>query len=316
MTFQPPSDTTPLPPPVQAPPPPPAKKFPWTIVIIVTVVICLICVAVGVLGGVGKRLLEKQVDTLLTTPIAEELATQQTEVTATTESVAEPTAEVAAPTEEATATTEAPAPAEGGNQVSNAETFKDDFSSNQLGWEVSEDGNRTMGLDEGGYEIRVFALDDYYSTIIPAEFDPQYVAFDMTNLDDPFDGTYGVMCQYEDDANHLYVELTVPEGYIVAKVINNEYELLSEADDPENSEWARTRTIRQGQGETNHVEVSCTTDSISLRVNGEDVYSAVLDEPIGKPGPSALFVYTIESADEDGFGVRFDNIEASPNPMP
>lgn len=304
----------------QTPPPAaPAKKFPWVAVIIGVVVVCLLCVVVVLVAGIGKKILDGQNllggETPGVTTVVVEAATatpvpDRFDPTATAEEpAAEPTAEEA-PAADATATPPTEDGETGGagsGLVIEDGLLQDDFSTDEAGWPTAKDANIDLGVRDGAYYFQILTPDYYDWAYFPVDFNPQQVSFDVTNLQDPPDGNFGLFCQFQDSNNYLYLEVTVSDGFILAQMRDGKMNLLSITGDADNI-WTYTRTLNRDVGDTNHFDVVCKPDEMVLSINGELVKKVTVEEPFAYEGESAFFVFAVEEADADGFAVNFDNV--------
>lgn len=314
---------------------PPPKKFPWVPVIIGVVVLCLLCAAVLVIGGLAKRFLEQSQEKILgaTTQtvgaivdelepagqtleaVAEEADSTATvvdrvEVTATEE--AEPTA-TAEPMSEATP--------EGGEEAvpkatiaAGDEVLEDDFTTD-IGWPSANDEDIDLGVRDGAYYFQIKTPNYYDWAYLPVDFNPQQFSFDVKNLQDPPDGTFGVFCQFQDIENYLYLEATMPDGYMFGQVIDDEHTLLTPTGDAD-TDWTYTSALNMEVGDINHFDLICTPTRMTLKINGKQMASVDVPQQFANEGEGAFFVYAIDDADEDGFAVEFDNVVLRREPLP
>lgn len=334
MTYSPP----PAPAPVAAPPPP-AKKFPWLPVIIGVVVVCVLCSGIALVAGIGKWFLDRQglpggtisetrvvtVEVLTVTPEAQPVepsetaqppATETPSASPTATATLAPTEVPATPTPADTATPEAVVvtPETVTGLVREEGLLQDDFSSDAAGWPSASDTHIELRVQDGTYYFQILTPDIYDWAYLPVDFIPQQVSFDVINIQEPFDGTYGLFCQYQDRDNYLFVEVTSPEGYLVGQRLNGEARLLESDGDP-GYDWTFTDALKNGLGEVNHFQVICKPDEVTLYINGQFIHSARVEQPFAAPGRAALMVYAIKEADEDGFAVEFDNVTVRAEPL-
>lgn len=186
----------------------------------------------------------------------------------------------------------------------------DDFSSSALGWPVINDGNTVAGYENGAYGIQHKEKGAYKIIFLPVSFSPYVINFDARSDETYRDGTYGVICQYQDADNYYYLEINLESGdYEIVQVLKGEpFSLL----DPENQSefWSPLTALNPDPTEVNHFRVMCFTDEVSLSVNDEDVINVFSDQPFEMDGSAAFFVYTSNNAKSDGFKVILDNVEA------
>lgn len=211
----------------------------------------------------------------------------------------EPTAGSEAPTESA--------PAANTGQWSDDTTLVDDFSSKAMDWVEYDDGSTIIQYADGVYSFNIAEADYYDWAYVPVDFYPTYIEFDVWGLPGEQNGTVGVMCQIEDEDNHYYIELDLGyREYIAATIIDGETTYLTGSGTDDDA-WSSTDAIKASPEQVNRVIVVCTTDMLSLSVNGEQVYSKFLDEPHLPAEQMGLFVFANEDA-ADGYQVFFDNV--------
>ena len=88
---------------------------------------------------------------------------------------------------------------------------------------------------------------------------------------------YGVICAYQDVDNFITVEITSSGDYSFWKQTDGEWDILLDASRP-------SEAIKSGK-ETNHWQVDCADNSLSLTINGEYIASVQhVEIPAGDVG--------------------------------
>ena len=287
-----------------------------------------------VLGGyflLRDRLLPDQAATATLPPDVVSLSSTQTVIAITREfmsnpTVSEPTLPVSAiettlPTLEPTPTTmptEVPplsptATADSiftGSQYLDETYLYDDFSSDALGWTVYQDDVTITKYEEEAFSIQVTQQNTFDWVYLPVDFIPYEINFDVRSFDGPQDGTFGVLCQYQDVDNYYYIEIDLlTKDYTIAQSIDDKFIPLTPLN--ENGQyWQPADQLNEPPTEINQIGVSCYLDIIGLFINNEFVDSVTVDQPFNDPGQAALFVYAFDFAGEAGYKVFFDNVEA------
>lgn len=294
------------------------KKFPWVIVIIGVVVLCLVCAGVTAAIVAGKMYLDRQKAAEIVTPTAwvEALPTADSLMGEATEEVVEPTeteeptaTEEVIATEEPTATAEPEATPTGELPFSDDIELKDQFANNELGWYVDDTAEYIYQIEDGVYRLTFPVPGLYENAYLPTMFDPQRVTFDARNVMDPAEGTFGWNCNVQDSLNYQYFEFTMPEGFIVSQVVDGSFTMVAEPGDTD-MYFTETEYLNIGLGETNNFDLTCTLDEMILVINGEEVYRTGLPHRFESQGYSAFFGYVYDWS-EEGYAIEIDNVWAT-----
>lgn len=212
-----------------------------------------------------------------------------------------PTTEIL-PTE--TAATEASGSGLTGSQSISDTSLFDDFSSEALGWPIFDDGSTIMQYENDAYSIQIVPTQYIDWAYVPVEFSPNYIKFDVWGLPGEQNGTFGVFCQYQDSSNHYYAEFDLQDKkYILAEYYDGEDISFTGEDF-----WVDTSALLSSPESSNTIELTCTLDSMTLVINGQQVDQVDVTQQVPSPGEMAFFVYTYSFADENGYKVYFDNI--------
>ena len=197
-----------------------------------------------------------------------------------------------------------------GGQYLDETYLLDDFSSDALGWTVYDDGVTITKYEEDAFSIQVKQQNTFDWVYLPVEFVPYEMNFDVRGFNGPQDGTFGVLCQFQDVENYYYVEIDLlTSDYTIAQSLDGELVPLTLQN--ENGQyWWKAEQLNTSPTETNRIGVSCYLDYIGLFINNEFVDSVTVDQPFDEPGQAALFVYAFDFAGEEGYKVFFDNVEA------
>ena len=276
------------------------KKFPWWVIVLIVVVLCGMCVLVVAAGAFAIPWIRERGES----PV---ILSEQT-------LAPEPTLQFEHPI--LPDVTESFDPGTGpiitgltGDQVYDGTYLYDDFSSAALGWPVANDEITILQYENEQYSFQVLQADEFDWAYPPIDFLATNIWFDVQGLPGEQNGTFGVFCQDLDIDNYYFVEFDLEtRSYLVGVVANSEFTYLT----PENSEgnhWVDSTTINSKPEQVNRIGVSCYLDYISLFINDEWVDDFNVPVPFTTDGDMALFVYTFDFADENGYKVFFDNVE-------
>jgi len=197
-----------------------------------------------------------------------------------------------------------------GNQRSDDHSIFDDFSSNALDWPVVDDGKVVLSFENQSYSIQVKEPDYYDWAYLPVNFIPYEIKFDARGPSGDQDGTFGVFCQYQDEDNYYYAEFDLANNtYVIGQALDGELIPLTEQNDS-GQYWRSASALKAPPTSVNQIGVGCYLDIITLFINDQWVDEVSVSEPFDQTGDAALFVYTYDFADEDGYKVIFDNVEA------
>jgi hypothetical protein len=137
----------------------------------------------------------------------------------------------------------------------------------------------------GGYSI------DFYARVVEGESH----------------GDFGVLCNFQDDKNYIYIGVT--EGYyMIGKYVDGNWDPLTEP------AWTPSAEV-QSQNGLFHVVVMCGEGAYGLQVN--DFGQPVITDETFSGGQVALFASSWKNAVQDGdyfFKVLFDDFSISGNP--
>ncbi len=276
---------------------------------------CIFLVCVCGLGAVGSYFLFSP-DSVSSAPTPTLLA-----VIAPAPMVNEPSATFPAEPTEILVLTEAPEPTPWptvesteasdsltGSQNRDENSIFDDFSSQALGWPVFDDGKTIIQYEDGAYSLQITEADYFDWAYAPVDFLPNAIQLDVWGLPGTQEGTFGVICQYQDTDNYYYVEIDLgTRQFVIAQVQAGEYISLNYPD--ENGQyWLSADPLYPSPEQVNHIEVNCDQDFMVLTINDALVYHVTIPEPFSNPGEIALFVYTYPFAGPEGYKVFFDNV--------
>ena len=222
----------------------------------------------------------------------------------------------AAPTETPWPTaepTEAPSPtpedqAFTGKQYREEEAIFDDFSSTALGWPEYNDGITVLQYEDGAYSFQINEGDYYDWVYAPVDFWPNAIQFEVWGEPGPQEGTFGVMCQYQDENNYYYVEIDLgTREFVMAVNRNGEHTPLTIPDEY-GQYWLSADPLKAYPEDINRIDLTCYQDFMVLLINTGLVYHANIPEPFTAPGEIAFFVYANPTVGVEGYRVFFDNV--------
>jgi hypothetical protein len=190
-------------------------------------------------------------------------------------------------------------------QVNNNSEFRDDFSSNALGWSEVQRDNSKRGYLPEAYFIEVTAPGVFALSFAPVNFIPEVVTFDAQVVAGEAGGTFGLLCQYVDEKNFYMVELNPFRGEIaLGERLAGTYQALT------SPEWQPASSFDTSPGTINHIQIGCTQELIDVRLNDTLVAAVEIAQPIREATQTALFAAGYPGLDAQGFKVSFDNFSA------
>ena len=277
------------------------RGFPWWGIVLGIGCVCIVCACLVVVGGIvffpksSAPLSPDVVNTVLPPP---------TERPALTEApvLPQPTSPVS------------PEPASPSSSLTGAQQVRDtylydDFSSDALGWPVFDDGKTIIKYEDGQYSIQIRETDYTDWAYVPIAFGPTDISFDVNGLDGPQNGTFGVLCGFQDENNYDYVEFNLGDrSYVIGQYVNGESIPLT----PQNAQgqyWQEAGALNESPSTADRIAITCYPDFITLYINDTWVTEASVQKPFDNLGEMALFVYAYSFADKDGYKVFFDNVE-------
>ncbi len=196
------------------------------------------------------------------------------------------------------------APAHSGQYSGDNQIF-DDFSNQDLGWDVYSDETTNLGYEDEQYFIQIMDSQWIVWSYIPVDFYPTAIEFDA-QIPQPYtgNGTVGVMCLVQDEDNYYYVDIDVENSaYQIGQSTADQYTYLT------NDEWETSDDFAADPSASNHYAVTCDTNQISLFINGKFEDQVFLTGPVSD-GSMAIYGFSWENMDENGLKIYFDNVSA------
>jgi hypothetical protein len=173
--------------------------------------------------------------------------------------------------------------------------FHDDFSDTSSGWDSVRNGDGMTDYDANTYRIVVSQPNTDYWGNPGQDYEDVRVEVDAAKNDGSDNNDFGIICRYQDKSS-FYAFLVSSDGfYAIAKVVGGEYNLLGL------DGMLPSDAIQQGQA-TNHVRADCVGTTLTLHVNGQQVYS--VEDDTYASGDVGLIAGTF---DEPGTDIRFDD---------
>ncbi len=295
----------------------PEKRNKWLLPVGIgcVVILCLCGVTVGGLFLLGKPVASIISDTgfgdLLPTEFAsiieETILAPIVEITEMPEPTRPPMDDPTTPTKESSMPTADPSMLSDG-QYRDDFTMMDDFSSNAFDWIEYEDDITVIKLENGAYSFQILQPEYYDWAYIPVNFSPTFITFEVTGFPGEQDGTFGVMCQYQDENNYYYIEIDLQtKEYVIAQIVDDEYILLNEPL-AEDYDWLTATSLNDNPEVANTISIQCTSNDITLIINQEWVNSVLVSQPFANSGDMAFFVFAYDFAGPEGYKVFFDNV--------
>ena len=187
-----------------------------------------------------------------------------------------------------------------GIAVKDALPYEDDFSSSSSGWDrMTEEDFSTDYFD--GYYVISIESQDYMAWANPGKnFSDIHIEVDATYIGGGLDNHFGVICRAV-DVDNFYVMMISSDGfYAITKRVEADSLSIIGSEIFEFSD-----VIRQGVA-TNHIEVDCIGDTLSLTVNGT-LLAEVQDTSFAM-GDVGLLAGTFDVEDTK---IAFDNFKVS-----
>jgi len=194
-------------------------------------------------------------------------------------------------------------------QFRDAHIFKDDFSSEALGWPLYDDGKTILKYENNSYSFQIKEPDLFDWAYFPIDFFPSEISFDVVSPQSLQDGTFGVFCNFQDEDNYTYVEVDLMLGeYTIGQYKDGESIPLT-AENEKGQYWHPANSIKPA-AESNHFDIGCYPGRIYLLINNEIIDEVTIAQPFDKKGETAFMVYAFDFASTEGYKVFFDNVEA------
>lgn len=308
-----------------SPPPPPStlpqpsagigkSKFPtWLIVVLILVVLC--CCLTFVVGGIALFRFVNEANISengVIPPIVETFvpfnATDDSFLMATQpfEQLETALAPLATLVPEATLAVIPPVPTQPGiGQSLSEDTLTDDFSSNQFEWAEEADNISVHGFRDGKYFIQVLQPEYFAWSFIPTDFNPTFIRFNAQIEGNVSEGTFGVMCNFQDSDNYDFVEIDLDtRSYQIGREQNDEFTPHTSSD------WMDAFYLQEDPYAVNQIAVYCTTETIRLEINN-NFEAEVNFTPAEPDGWVALYATSWDTLSSSGFTVYFDDLLAT-----
>lgn len=308
-----------------SPPPPPStlpqpsagsgkSKFPtWLIVVLILVVLC--CCLTFVVGGIALFRFVNEANISengVIPPIVETFvpfnATDDSFLMATQpfEQLETALAPLATLVPEATLAVIPPVPTQPGiGQSLSEDTLTDDFSSNQFEWAEEADNISVHGFRDGKYFIQVLQPEYFAWSFIPTDFNPTFIRFNAQIEGNVSEGTFGVMCNFQDSDNYDFVEIDLDtRSYQIGREQNDEFTPHTSSD------WMDAFYLQEDPYAVNQIAVYCTTETIRLEINN-NFEAEVNFTPAEPDGWVALYAASWDTLSSSGFTVYFDDLLAT-----
>jgi hypothetical protein len=196
------------------------------------------------------------------------------------------------------------------SQERTGSSLRDDFSTSLLGWsEVAREGSQ-RGYAREAYFVTVSQPGVYALSFLPAEFNPEKISFTAQLDSISTDGTFGLLCQYQNEANFVLIEINATRAEFTLGVRREgEYQALL------SPEWQPLANFRSEAGVWNTLDVVCLINRVQLNVNGVPAGEATLAPDVLSGTRAALFAASRADLGEVNLLVWFDDLVASGVPL-
>jgi hypothetical protein len=178
---------------------------------------------------------------------------------------------------------------------SNQVLFRDDFSTNEVGWSLSQNDAGGTTLEDGFLRAYVTSPNTDEWTTPGLLFYDVRIDVDAVKVYGSDNNYFGAICRDQGNGNY-YSFLVSSDGYYgISKVKNGEHTLLS------GTQMSRNDDIKQGTA-GNHLSIICQGDKLTLAVNG--ILIQTVTDADYSSGDVGLIV---GSASDPEVDIRFDN---------
>lgn len=179
--------------------------------------------------------------------------------------------------------------------------YQDNFRDPNSGWAHHQTANSTMDYVSGGYHIDVTTTDLMAFATSGQSFQSNVsIEVDAAKTAGPDDNYLGIICRYQDTDNFYFFAIS-SDGYAgIAMYKANSMSVLS------GSSFESSSAVNQGAA-TNHIRADCIGDTLTLYVNGTQVYS-VTDSTFGSGGDAGLLARANSTS---GVDILFSNFVVS-----
>lgn len=176
--------------------------------------------------------------------------------------------------------------------------YQDDFSDTGSGWDRFTDDTGATDYQDGGYHILVDTDASALWANPGCDFTDVSVEVDGHKIGGVDDNEYGMICRYQDVDNFIGASISSDGFYGFLKVSDGTISYISDG-------MLSSDAILQGSA-TNHIQLDCVGNSLTLFVNGTFVDSITDDE--FSSGDVGLYA---GSFDTPGVDIWFDNFKVS-----
>lgn len=168
-----------------------------------------------------------------------------------------PAAEAPTSAETAPAALEVPA------QPQSDVILEENFADNSNNWDIGSKESSESVIEDGKLKVKSQIPAEGYSHTFftpPVSAENVDISVDIEFSDGaPENGVAGVVCQYKDDDNYIWVAINRDWGYTIQKQVNKEWTTLVR--------WTISALIHQESGVANHLRVVCNDGHIALFIN-------------------------------------------------
>jgi hypothetical protein len=177
--------------------------------------------------------------------------------------------------------------------------WQDDFSDVNSGWEHYRqfDGILDYVESEGVYQMQVQAENNLWWVYKDETLPDVTMSVDVWQVGGPEGSLFGLMCRYDPGTYQGYVFLISTDGRAGVGLSDQGFKPLR------GGELASSDAIKTGLNAVNTIEASCVGETLTMRVNGELLFTLPAGELSGED--IGLAVATVMGAGAD---VYFDNL--------
>lgn len=182
-----------------------------------------------------------------------------------------------------------------GNATTSNVLLQEDFSNNNSGWDVYDEGNYLANYEDGKYVVTNNDTQAYAWGFANKFFSDTSITVDTQLVSGPQDAESGIICRQDGD-NFYYGLVSVDGYYGIFKSTADDFALIQMENMPYND------AIKQ-KNETNSIRFDCIGSTLSLYANG--ILLAQVSDSDYSGGDIGFIVGTY---DEGGAKFSFDNL--------
>lgn len=180
---------------------------------------------------------------------------------------------------------------------SDGSLFKDDFSRESGDWGTGDDGTGSVTYEDGHLVFRIHEEDQFYWTTAEEDLENIHLEVTVRDTGEAEDAGFGVLCNHVDDQNFYYLGIGSDQLYVIAKIEDDEFEVISGEE-----QWSFSDDLALN-ADSYRIGADCGNGTLTLYVDGVEIAS--VEDSTFTSGNIGLFTVTAQDPDTE---VRFDDI--------